>query len=58
MIKETGEMCIEVFSIKPKLSEEYTLWLCRRRENSVYGEEDSFSNNAHTTVNKHVNIGV
>jgi hypothetical protein len=51
-------MCIEVFYIKPKLSGEDTLWLCRRRENSVYGEEDSFINNAHTAVNKHVDVGV
>jgi hypothetical protein len=50
-------MCIEDVFIKLKLSEEYTLWLCRRRENAVYGEEDSFNNNAHTTVNEYVDVG-
>ena len=30
----------------------------QEKGNTVYGEEDSFSNNAHITVNKHVDVGV
>jgi hypothetical protein len=40
------------------LSEEYTLWLCRRRENVVYEEKDGFSNDAYITVYEHVDVGV
>jgi hypothetical protein len=49
---------IEDIFIKLKLSEEYTIWLYRKGENAIYREEDSFSNNADTAVNWHVDAGV
>jgi hypothetical protein len=34
------------------------LMVVQEKGNSVYGEEDSFSNNAHVAVNGHVDVGV